>query len=56
LSDEPVKTYSFKLPANETVETIFVRLPGGKLVPRHIDEVVKRPTPPAPASSSSSGR
>lgn len=45
---EPLKTSSFQLASNETVEVIFVRLPNGKLVVRTKDELVKRPTPPAP--------
>ena len=43
----PVKTSSFQLPTAETVETVFVRLPGGRIVPRRPDELVPRPTPPA---------
>lgn len=46
MSDQPVKTYSFQLPQSETVETVFVRLANGRLVPRHVSELVKRPTPP----------
>lgn len=42
----PVKTSSFQLPNAEVVETVFVQLPGGRIVPRRADEVVKRPTPP----------
>lgn len=45
---EPVKTSSFQLPAGETVEVIMVRLPNGRLVARTPDELVPRPTPPAP--------
>jgi hypothetical protein len=30
------------------VLTIYVRLPNGKIVPRHPDELIPRPTPPAP--------
>jgi hypothetical protein len=44
---EPVKTSSFQLPNAETVDTVFVRLANGKIVPRRADEVIKRPTPPA---------
>lgn len=43
----PVKTSSFQLPESRTVDVVFVRLPDGRIVPRHPDEVVKRPTPPA---------
>lgn len=43
-----LKTSSFQLPTAEVVETVFVRLPGGRIVPRRADELVKRPTPPAP--------
>lgn len=53
---EPVKTYSFQLPTNETVETVAVRLPNGRLVLRHISELVKRPTPPAAIGSTNLDR
>jgi hypothetical protein len=43
---EPVKTSSFQLPNGEVIETIFVRLPNGRIVPRRPDEILKRPTPP----------
>jgi len=46
---EPVKTSSFQLPNGETVETVWVRLASGKLVPRHPDEVLKRPITPVPS-------
>jgi hypothetical protein len=29
------------------IETVFVKLPGGRIVPRRADEVVKRPPLPA---------
>jgi hypothetical protein len=48
---EPVKTSSFQLPTAEVVETVFVRLPGGRIVPRRADEVVKRPALPTPAAA-----
>lgn len=47
---EPVKTSSFQLPNGERVKTAYVRLPNGKIVPRHPDEVIERPTPPAPST------
>jgi len=43
-----VKTSSFQLPDGETVETVFIRLPNGRLIARTAAELVKRPTPPAP--------
>lgn len=45
---EPLKTSSVQLPSGETVPTVYVRLASGKIVPRHPDELVKRPTPPQP--------
>lgn len=51
---EPVKTSSFQLPNGERIETVFVRLANGRLVPRRPDEVIVRPTPPAPPPSSES--
>lgn len=48
---EPVKTSSVTLPNGEVVETIFVRLANGRLVPRRPDELIKRPTPPKPAEA-----
>jgi hypothetical protein len=47
---EPVKTSSFQLPNADVVEVVFVRLPGGRIVPRHPSEVIARPTPPASTS------
>lgn len=44
---QPVKTSSFRLPQSQAVDVVFVRLDDGRIVPRHPDEVVKRPTPPA---------
>lgn len=44
---EPVKTSSFQIPNSTVVDVVFVRLPSGKIVPRHPDELVARPTPPA---------
>jgi hypothetical protein len=44
---EPVKTSSFQLPNSAVVDVVFVKLPGGKIVPRHPDELIARPTPPA---------
>lgn len=44
---EPVKTSSFQLPSSAVVDVVFVRLASGKVVPRHPDEVIARPTPPA---------
>lgn len=43
---QPVKTSSFQLPGSETVPVVFVRLTDGRIVPRHPDEVPKRPAPP----------
>lgn len=43
----PVKTSSFPLPNSQTVDVVFVRLADGRIVPRHPDELVLRPTPPA---------
>ena len=45
----PVKTSSFQLPSSETVEIVIVKLAGGRTVVRTPDELVARPTPPAPA-------
>lgn len=42
----PVKTSSFQLPHSQQVDVVFVRLADGRIVPRHPDEVPKRPTPP----------
>jgi hypothetical protein len=42
----PVKTSSFQLPGSTTVPVVFVRLADGRIVPRHPDELVFRPTPP----------
>jgi len=36
------------LPNGEIVETIFVRLQNGRIVPRRPEEVIKRPAPPEP--------
>lgn len=44
---EPVKASSFQLPDSKVVDVVFVKLPGGKIVPRHPDEVIARPTLPA---------
>lgn len=44
----PVKTSSFQLAEGESIGVVFVRLPNGRLVPRHPSEVIARPTPPAP--------
>jgi len=41
-----VKTSSFQLPNSVTVPVTFVALPNGKIVPRHPDELIARPTPP----------
>jgi hypothetical protein len=43
-----VKTSSFQLPDGRIVETVYVELPGGRIVARTPDELVARPTPPAP--------
>lgn len=43
---ESVKTSSIQLPNAAVVDVVFVKLPGGKIVPRHRDEVIPRPTPP----------
>lgn len=42
-----VKTSSFQLPNSDVVDVVFVKLASGKIVPRHPDEVIARPTPPA---------
>ena len=42
-----VSTSSFQLPDSSVVEIVIVKLPDGRLVARHPDELVKRPTPPA---------
>jgi hypothetical protein len=42
----PVKTSSFSLPGSKRVDVVFVELPGGSIVPRRVDEVLARPTPP----------
>lgn len=44
----PVKISSFQLPTSEVIDTVYVRLPGGRIVPRRADELIPRPTPPAP--------
>jgi len=41
----PVKTSSFPLPNSQRVDVVFVQLPDGRIVPRHPDELVKRPQP-----------
>lgn len=43
---EPVKPSSLNLPNGQTVETVIVKLPGGRLVARTPAELVARPTPP----------
>jgi hypothetical protein len=45
----PGKTSSFRLADSTTVPIVFVKLADGTVVPRHPDELVKRPAPPAPA-------
>lgn len=45
---EPVKTSSFQLPNSQVVPIVFVKLDDGTIVPRHPNEVIKRPAP-APA-------
>lgn len=47
---EPVKTSSFQLPGSEVVNVVFVKLANGRIVPRHPDELIARPTPPAAKS------
>jgi hypothetical protein len=42
---EPVKTSSFQLPSSQVVPIVIVRLADGSIVPRHPDEVIKRPAP-----------
>jgi hypothetical protein len=44
---QPVTTSSFVLPTSDVVDVVFVKLASGKIVPRHPDEVIARPTPPA---------
>lgn len=46
---EVVKTSSFQLPDAQTVNVVLVKLPGGRIVARTADQLVTRPTPPAPA-------
>ena len=43
----PVKTSSFPRAGSAPIETVYVRLPGGRIVPRLADELVARPAPPA---------
>lgn len=43
-----VKTSSFQLPKGQTVDVVFVKLPNGKIVARHPDELIARPVPPVP--------
>ena len=43
----PGKPSSVRLPSGETVPIVLVRLVDGTIVPRHPDELVKRPPPPA---------
>jgi hypothetical protein len=43
---ETAKTSSINLPSNRTIETVAVRLPGGRVVVRTADELTRRPTPP----------
>ena len=56
-----VKTSLFPLPASQVVETVYVQLTNGKIVPRTPDEVLTLPadgsqgtplTPPAAPSAS----
>jgi hypothetical protein len=49
------KPSSFQLPSGQTVETVIVRLPNGRLVARTPDELVKRPSPPRPERVGSDG-
>jgi len=44
---EPVKTSSFQLPSATNVDVVFVKLPDGRIVPRHPSELIPRPAPPA---------
>jgi hypothetical protein len=37
------KTSLFPLPASQVVETVYVQLPNGKIVPRSPDEVIALP-------------
>jgi hypothetical protein len=46
---EPSKTSSVQLPTAQRGEVIWVRLPGGRLVPRAPHELEPRPSTPAPA-------
>ena len=43
---EPVQTSSFPVSNGQRVDVVFVKLANGKIVPRHPDEVIPRPTPP----------
>jgi hypothetical protein len=49
---EPLKTSSFQLPNNETVEIVMVRDSSGRIVPRRRDELVTLPSPPSPSTLS----
>jgi hypothetical protein len=48
-----LKTSLFKIPNAQTIETVYVQLPDGRVVPRRRDEVVQVPTPPAPSDQGS---
>jgi len=43
---EPVKASSFQLPTAERVDVVFVRLPDGRVVPRHPSELLATSAPP----------
>ena len=45
---EPAKISSVPWPDGATIEVVYVRLPGGRIVVRTPAELVKRPEPPTP--------
>ena len=48
----PLKSSTFQLPNAQTVETVYVRLDDGRIVPRRKDEVMPIAPRPAPGSPS----
>lgn len=42
----PPLPQSVQLPAGSKVDVVLVRLPNGRIVPRHPDELLKQPVPP----------
>ena len=49
----PEKTSSFQLPNSTVVDVVFIKLPNGKIVPRHPDELIYRRPAPEPTSPAS---